>query len=1479
MAGRLAENPAANALLGQSSFFPSVRSNPGNPRRLEKVPAMKNPLLCVLLLCLGSVSATAPGAAEERISVLFLGDNGHHRPLDRAAQLIPVLRPRGIDIEYTGRVEDLNADKLASYDCLIIYANIGKISPQQEKALLDFVDSGKGFVPLHCASYCFLNSPKYIALVGAQFKSHGTGVFGVSNVRPDHPIMKGFKGFESWDETYVHTHHNEKNRTLLETRAEGKSREPWTWVRTRGKGRIFYTAWGHDQRTWEHPGFHELVERGIRWSTGADEFPVSHKREPHRGLEPFEFKNAKLPNYLPNRRWGTLGKDLNRMQKPVSPARSQKHMVLPQGFEAKLFAAEPDITKPITMTWDVRGRLWISETTDYPNEIKPEGKGEDRIKICEDTDGDGRADKFTIFADKLSIPTSLCFAGGGLIVHQAPHTLFLEDTDGDDRADVRRVLFSGWSTGDTHAGPSNMRWGFDNWVWGIVGYSGFNGRIGKEQHRFSTGFYRFRPDGSGGEFIRNTNNNSWGVGFSEEGAVFGSTANRNPSVYMPIANRYYEAVRGWSSSRLGMTSQTARFYPITPNVRQVDQHDNFTAGAGHALYTARSYPKHYWNRAAFVNGPTGHLVATFLIESMGSDYLTRNSWNLLASDDEWTAPILSEVGPDGMVWMIDWYNYIIQHNPTPRGYKNGRGNAYVTPLRDKVHGRIYRLIYNGQDSYKPLNLEKADATQLVSQLSNDNMFWRMNAQRLLVERGKHDVIPALGRLAADRKVDAIGLNTAAIHALWTLHGIGALDGSVPAATKAAIDALQHPSAGVRRTALKVAPRTAAGISAIVGSGSLKDSDGQVRLAAFLALSEMPPSPEAAAAIAATIGLPANSDDRWIPDAATSAAARHDIHYLQAVVNTAAAARQDNKRLEITERIAEHYARGAPQDSAGALVLSCAAASRSIADPIVRGLAKGWPQGRAVKLDDAQETALARVLTRVSGPVKGQLLSLAARWETKALDTHIAEVISGYVKTMKSSGAPEKDRIEAAGELVSFHGSDSHIADEIIAEITPTSSPSLARGLIDAVSGSQAPGTGAALLEKYDTLTPGTRQEILKVVLKRADWSRNLLESARKGGVDLSALSLDQKQGLARHPDKKVAALATKLLASTGSLPNPDRQKVIDGMLEVTRKTGNPARGKELYKKLCSKCHVHGGEGTNIGPELTGSAVHPKEELLIHILDPNRSVEGNFRQYTAVTRKGKILTGLLASENRNALEIYDAEGAKHVVLREDLKRLDSSRLSLMPEGFEKQMRPAELGDLLEFLTQRGRFLPIPLAKYATIVSTSGMFFSKSSGQERLIFPDWKPKTFEGVPFQLVDPRGNTVPNVIMLNGPNGNFPPKMPKLVRLPCNAPAKAIHFLSGISGWGSKGAATRTVSMIVRLHYADGKKEDHPLLDGIHFADYIGQFDVPGSKLAFKLRSQQLRYLAIHPGRVEAIREIELIKGPDRTAPIVMAITVEGPR
>ncbi len=341
------------------------------------------------------------------------------------------------------------------------------------------------------------------------------------------------------------------------------------------------------------------------------------------------------------------------------------------------------------MNWDERGRLWIAESVDYPNSLQPAGKGNDRIVICEDTDGDGVADKFTVFADKLSIPTGFTFYKNGIIVVQAPHTLYLQDTDGDDRADKRTILFSGWGTGDTHAGPSNLRYGFDNWIYGMVGYSGFNGTVGGESHKFNQGFFRFQlPPGRGAggegklEFLRSTNNNSWGVGFSEEGLLFGSTANGNPSVYMPIPNRYYEAVRGWSSRVLGGIAESNRFYPITDKVRQVDFHGGFTAAAGHALYTARTYPREYWNRTAFVTEPTGHLIATFVLKKNGTNFSSRNSWNLLASDDEWSAPIMAEVGPDGCVWIIDWYNYIVQHNPTPHGWKTGKGSAYETPLRD-----------------------------------------------------------------------------------------------------------------------------------------------------------------------------------------------------------------------------------------------------------------------------------------------------------------------------------------------------------------------------------------------------------------------------------------------------------------------------------------------------------------------------------------------------------------------------------------------------------------------------------------------------------------------------------------------------------------------------------------------------------------------------------------------------------------------------
>ncbi len=1435
------------------------------------------------ILVLGALLPVLADNEPAKIRLLFLGDSGHHQPALRFRQLQPVLAAHGIELTYADTVEALNAKTLAAHDGLVIYANHNKLAPEQEQALLDFVAGGKGLVALHCASACFGNSAKYIELIGAQFKSHASGTFRSTVAAPDHPVMKGYHGFESWDETYVHQKHNEKDRTVLEFREDPAGKEPWTWVRTHGKGRVFYTAWGHDARTWGNPGFHNLVERGIRWAVGRDPGAVAPftgqvpQMTPKRtDIKPFEYVDANIPFYPPGKDWGTLTEGPRKMQKPVPAEESLKHIVHPTDFEVKLFADESLLGgKPICMTWDERGRLWVALTMDYPNELKPEGEGRDRIVILEDTKGTGRADKVTVFADKLSIPTSLAFWKGGVVVHQAPHTLYLKDTDGDDKADERKVLFTGWGTSDTHAGPSNLRYGLDNWVYGIVGYSGFNGEVGGEKHNFRQGFYRFRPDGTKLEFLRNTNNNSWGLGFSEEGLLFGSTANGNPSVYMPIPNRYYESVRGWSSTVLGGIAGSPKMEVITDKVRQVDWHGQFTAAAGHALYTARTYPRQYWNRTAFVCEPTGHIAATFVIDRDGTDFRSRNAWNLMASDDEWTAPIMAEVGPDGNVWVIDWYNYIVQHNPTPKGFKTGKGNAFETELRDKKHGRIYRLVAKNAKSVPPITLKDATPEKLVSTLKHDNMFWRLQAQRLLVERGKKDVVPALIALVNEPGVDEIGLNVGAIHALWTLHGLGELNEVTSDATAAALRALDHKSAGVRRNAVLVLPRVSGVAAVLVRSNVIEDADPQVRLATVLTLAEIPQYDLAGLPLARMLVRQENVNDRWIPDAITSAAAAHPrafFLYLAKQEKTP----ESPRAVQIVGTVAEHYARGETKSYDPQVLKAFIAADPKIAAAVVAGLAKGWPKDRKLSLSADDEQALRQLLDRLPSGAKGQLLRLAATWGSKQFETSAAEIARSLLAIVTSDKETDEHRLDAARQLVEFRAEDVKVVEKLLEIVTPRLSPALAEGIVQALAASQTSAAGRTILGKIDTLPPQARKAALGILLGRPDTARLLLDAIEKGQVQFAELSLDQKQALAAHPDRQIAGRAKKLLQRGGGLPNPDREKVVAQLMPLTERKGDAAAGKAVFKQHCMKCHMHSGEGNKIGPDLTGMSVHPKSHLLIDIIDPSRSVEGNFKLYVLETKDGRLLNGLLASETKTSVEIVDAEAKKHVVQRDNIESLTASPKSLMPDGFEKQMPEADLVNLLEFLTQRGKFVPLPLAKAATIVSTLGMFHSKDAAVERLVFDDWSPKTVEGVPFQLVDPRGDRVPNVILLHGPQGKVSAEMPKAARLACNGPAKAIHLLSGVSGWGHPLGDKGSVSMIVKLHYADGQTEEHPLRNGEHFADYIRRVDVPGSKFAFDLKGRQVRYLAVRPKRSEPIKDIEFVKGPDNTAPVVMAVTVE---
>ncbi|QEL16238.1 PVC-type heme-binding CxxCH protein [Limnoglobus roseus] len=1462
--------------------------------------------LALLLVAAGGTAADPP-----KLSLLFLGGTAGHAPAPRFKQLEPVLAKRNIALTYTDKLDDLNLENLNKYDGLVIYANHPKGKPEHVKAILDYTASGKGFIPLHCASFCFTDDKDYVALVGAQFRSHTTGTFRVTDVKPDHPIMKGFGGFESWDETYVHAKHNEKDRVVLETRAEKDLQEPWTWVRTHGKGRVFYTAWGHDQRTWSHPGFQNLVERGIRWACNQDPAlagdyadkstgkpaaaPVTvaggpPKMTPITGkASDFEYVPAKVPFYPPTR--GAKADPITTMQKPLTPEKSMTHYTMPEGFDMKLFASEEQFGggKPICMTWDVQGRLWVALSLDYPHELKRTGPGRDKIIVLEDTDGDGKTDKVTTFAEGLSIPTSMLVARGGLIVHAAPNTLFLKDTDGDGKADVRQVLFSGWGTGDTHAGPSNLRYGFDNWVYGMVGYSGFNGTVAGERMTFRQGLYRFQvTEPKAGElkvekleFLRSTSNNSWGVAFNEDGDLFGSTANGCVLVHMPIANRYYEKVRGLTAGVLRQIVPDNKFRAVTDKVRQVDWHGGFTAAAGCAVYTARNYPPEYWNKTAFVSDPTGHLTATFPLTRSGTDFTAKYGWNLVAADDEWAAPIDAQVGPDGNVWVLDWYNFIVQHNPTPAGFKTGGGGAYETELRDKKYGRVYRLVYTKATAGKAPNLKDATTDDLVAALKGDNMFWRMNAQRLLVEQ--HDAA-AVEKLTALVK-DAATPEYAVVHAVWALSALAPAD-----ATRAAAGSVGHPSAVVRKNAIQALVKGwGKDADTLFGDKAFIDADAGVRLAAVLALTDLPKSTQLPTKLAADLARPNYLDDRNFADAVTIAGGSHPAPFLVGCAKLPAQSTLSSTVLSVIQRVARAFAaeaKSAASDNQTAApthpvetLLKAMGENPTVDAAIIDGLAQGWPAGKTFTLSPEGEKLFAGMLAKATPTARGKMMKLAATWGVKGIDAQLAELAKGLLVTVADAKAADATRLDAARQAMEYLPTDEAAANTLVAALTEKASPEFANGVLDALAASKAKTTGTALVAKLGTLPTAARPAALRLILGRADNAKAFLDAVEKGQVRFDLLDLDQKTALAAHPDADVAKRAKALLAAGGGLPDPDRQKVIEQFKGILKLTGDAGLGKKAFTQHCAKCHKHSGEGAQIGPDLTGFAVHPKEEILIAVLDPSRSVEGNYKAYTASLIDGRTIQGLLAAESKTTVELLDAENKRHAIARDDLEKLTESKKSLMPEGFEKTLTKDELTNLLEFLTQKGKYLPIPLDKVATVVTTKGMFFEPTGQAERLVFRDWKPKVFEGIPFTLVDPDGDKTKNAVMLNGPNGNVPPTMPKSVTLPCNTPAKAIHFLSGIGGWCFPASEKGTVSLIVRLQYADGTTEDHELKNGVHFADYIRRVDVPESKFAFALRQQQVRYLAVTPKRTDAaIKQIELVKGKDATAPVVMAVTVETP-
>lgn len=1507
--------------------------------------------------------ASAEDSAVEgsKVSVLMLGDSGFHKPSVFYRHLAGPLREQGIELRYTEELDEISPEGLAKYDGLMIFANIERITPEAESALLDFVNQGGGLIPVHCASFCFLNSPKYIELVGGQFQSHGFTRFETKIVAADHPIMNGLNPIRSMDESYRHGKLT-PDKKVLETRSSesgpvsNPDGEPYTWVRTSGEGRVFYTAWGHDHRTWSNVDFQRLIARGTLWAcgetltafTGADgssepkaeaviaanrSFSTPEIDPPSVDDETFSASDvgAKIPNYTPGAQWGTQAEPLSMMQDPQQAEKSIDAYATPKGLELSIWAKESGENwpnqeidhqkaaglkgKPIAMNWDENGRLWVCETVDYPNELKEKpAVGRDRIKVCEDTDNDGQADKFTVFAENLSIPSTLVCYRGGVIVQDGQTTVYLKDTDGDGKADFRQSLITGWAMGDTHGGVSNFQYGPDNWIWGMQGYNNSQPIInGEPQQRFRQGFWRFKVragasdqtapafaiDPNSGavadtttnefdehtirvdalEFMRGTNNNTWGLGFSEEGYVFGSTANGCPSVHMAIPNRYYDQVGGWSPGTLGPISENFRFNPIDDKIRQVDYHGGYTAACGSAIYTARNYPLTWWNRIQMVCGPTGHLVGSFVLEKDGANYRSRNAFNTVASIDDWSAPIMSEVGPDGNVWVLDWYNYIVQHNPTPNGFQTGKGAAYESDLRDKRFARVYRLLADESGSPSPsrtMQLADASNEDLVDALKSDNFFWRRAAQRLLVERKATDesTLKALVALVHGEEVDEIGLSPAAMHGIWTLAGLAESDSAAAAESLAAAcqSGFDHVSSPVRNAAVGFCHEDQ--LAQAIQAGLQDDVDPKVRLTVLLRVAQGN-ARNAIDGDGLAALLPSIQTDDVLLDAWTSAASTDPTSAIVAITKMDQASSDS-----ITERVsvlAEHLARNRPTAEQIGQLLQIDPSS-SLAVTVWEGLANGWPRDLTISLpDESQKLVRDRFLADdTSVESKAAILAVADKWSVENLNEIVGEIQDELLTTAMDSGAEADARLSAWDQSIRL----APISPKILAAaeefFTPQLSPETGVEALRSLQTARAEGLTETLLELRASLGPKLGSQILTLLLSRAESTEDLLNAIAEGQVQFNDLQLDQRQALLNHPTDAIAARAKKLMESRGAMVTTNRQGLVDQWMLVTKQDGDITNGIAMFTKHCAACHIHGEIGKEIGPNLTGMSVHPKEEILVNVLDPSRSVENNFRTYQILTVDGNVFSGMLAGESANSLRIIDTQGKEKLVLREDIEQLTSSVKSLMPEGFESLMTKAEMADLLSFLAKRGKHAPLSISSVATVNSSKGLPGFRGRPGDKFEIDSYGRIEFEGIPFELIDPQGDRIANIIGLQSRSPRRPSTLPESVSVDCSGKVDAIHLLGGVAWAAYPRFKGETTSMIVRRHYSDDTTSDFELINGKHIVTYQAGEDVSESKLAIEANGKQIRYLKIPAEADKELTEIEFLKGGDFSIPLVFAVTVE---
>ncbi len=707
--------------------------------------------------------AFATHAAAEPLRVFIRSGAKTHGPgaHDHPAFLsdwTALLNERGA--KATGGNDFPTREQLEQTDVLILNApDAGNIHGEQRENLEAFVKRGGGVVAIHAGAVS--NDPDWFkTIIGGSWRHDHTrwleGHMSLYFTDIENDITKEVSNFDIDDEIYYDMDLRDDIRILAAAytpKAKGKLADvvtiydiqPQIWTYETDNHRAFVHLPGHLYENFSHNSVRTVLLRGIAWAGKLENLDTFTK---------------------PEETGDTLRYPVGG---PTRPENAAEKIELHPEFDISLVAAEPLINKPMNIDWDPQGRLWVAETPEYPNGLrqanteiwKDSGSlvpGQydrdplDRISILADTDGDGIMDKKHVFADKLELITSFVFHKNGVIVSAAPNIWFLEDTDGDLVADKRTILYSGLGNGDTHAVINNLRWGLDGWIYATHGYSGGNvtarfGEGGKPQPpvQIGSGVVRFKPDGSRIEQYSSRGGNTWGLDMTWDGQCFWTQPTSGTVLFHTLLPEHILAkgrMPGTGSAH-GMIVREKTFSLMQWEQQayvQIDQVGSYTAAAGCAIYEGGAWPEK-WNRSYFTTECTINIVSHFLVEPEGATYTTRREpgreeTEFIRSSDLWFSPIETRVGPDGALYIIDFYNQAVIHNDT-RGPQHGPANAAVRPDRDHYFGRIWKIQHKEAKKWDVPALDRKDTAGLLKTIKESpNAHLKHQAWRLLNETGQ-----------------------------------------------------------------------------------------------------------------------------------------------------------------------------------------------------------------------------------------------------------------------------------------------------------------------------------------------------------------------------------------------------------------------------------------------------------------------------------------------------------------------------------------------------------------------------------------------------------------------------------------------------------------------------------------------------------------------------------------------------------------------